>query len=484
VQIHALSQGMLAFPRVPLVVVAGPLGLGQLLETTLLTLINYPSLLATNAARMVMRAQDFDNQRPTNKHHHNNKHHNNNNNSDSSNSSSPRFPQQCFKTPKCIEFGLRRAQGPDGGFSASKYAFVGGFAATSNVLAGKNLGIPISGTHAHAFVQSYLSLDEVDDLQLAKNNRTGEMCTLLPFVLQYRNNTNGSNLGEAYTKTNDGELAAFVAYASAFPESFLCLVDTYDTLNSGVLNFCLVALVLDDLGYTSMGIRLDSGDLAALSMGAAEIFDQLAESQQRPFFKDLDIVASNDINEKTLLQLNQQGHAITIYGIGTNLVTCQAQPALGCVYKLVELNGKPRLKLSHDAAKVLIPGLKRAYRLFGDDGTPLVDLLIKVDQDEPPVVGKPVLCRDPFAELDRTLVTPTKVVPLHKLYHGQGDKEELATVASLQESKDLVLDQLKHAPSGLLRSERPKPYPVMVSDNLYSFLHIMWQDQLPVKELS
>ena len=466
-QIHAMKHGALAFPRIPLVVVSGPLGVGQLLETTLLTLINYPSLLATNAARMVLRAQDHDHQRQTQE----------------------TLPKQCLQTPQCIEFGLRRAQGPDGGFSASKYAFVGGFSATSNVMAGKMLGIPIAGTHAHAFVQSYLSLDEVADLTVANNNedgKKGEEINLLSKVLDYRDNRNKAKtnyLGEAFQKTNDGELAAFIAYASAFPDSFLCLVDTYDTVDSGLLNFCLVALVLDDLGYTPKGVRLDSGDLAALSLACANKFAELAE--WRPFFHSLDIVASNDINEKTLMELNQQGHAITVYGIGTNLVTCQAQPALGCVYKLVELNGKPRLKLSQEPAKVLIPGRKRAYRLFGKDGKPLVDLLIDADKDEPPLAGIPVLCRNPFEELDRSMVTPSQVIPLYGLYYNGGESaEQESVVESLQESKDFVLEQLTNAPSGLLDSHQPTPYPVTVSDNLYNFLHTMWQEQLPVKELS
>jgi nicotinate phosphoribosyltransferase len=465
-QIQALPHGSLAFPRVPLVVVSGPLGVGQLLETTLLTLINYPSLLATNAARMVLRAQDHDKLRRF-----------------PNASKDKQLPQQCLQIPRCVEFGLRRAQGPDGGFSASKYAFVGGFVATSNVKAGKELGVPISGTHAHAFVQSYITLEEVEGLTVA-NKETGEQVNLLEKVLEYRDNKNGSNLGDDFQKTNDGELAAFIAYGSAFPDSFLCLVDTYDTVSSGLLNFCIVSLVLSDLGYTPKGIRLDSGDLAALSMACARKFAELAESQQRPFFHALDIVASNDINEQTLMELNEQGHAITIYGIGTNLVTCQAQPALGCVYKLVELNGRPRLKLSQEPAKVLIPGRKRAYRLFGKDGTPLSDLMIDAEKDEPPIPGKPVLCRNPFDEMDRVLVTPSKVSPLHGVYF-DGDREVSESVGTLTENKGFVLEQLNAAaPTGLLAFKQPRQYPVTVSDSLYNFLHKMWLEQLPVAELS
>lgn len=462
-QIHALPHGSLAFPRVPLVVVSGPLAVGQLLETTLLTLINYPSLLATNAARMVMQAEDHDKVRFPDQ-----------NKED--------LPKQCAQTPRCIEFGLRRAQGPDGGFSASKYAFLGGFAATSNVLAGKELGIPISGTHAHAFVQSYLSLDEVKDLSVP-NKKTGERVNVLEKVLEYRENKTECTLGDEFRNTNIGELAAFIAYACAFPSTFLCLVDTYDSVNSGILNFSVVALVLDDLGYKPKGIRLDSGDLAVLSMACARKWAELAETLDRPFFHDLGIVASNDINEETLLQLNQHGHAITSYGIGTNLVTCQAQPALGCVYKLVELSGIPRLKLSQDIAKVLIPGQKRAYRLFGKDGSPLLDVMINAKKDEPPREGTPFLCRNPFVERDRVRVTPSKVKPLYGLYF-DGGKDVADKVGSLQDTQNFVLEQLKSAPDGLLRSSDPKPYPVMVSNELYEFLHKMWLDRLHVKELS
>jgi len=301
---------------------------------------------------------------------------------------------------------------------------------------------------------------------------------LLPLVLDYRNKVLTDS---AYRKTNDGELAAFVAYAAAFPGAFLALIDTYDTLQSGLLNFCIVSLVLDDLGYKPKGIRLDSGDLASLSMSCAYTFQKLARTLERPFFHDLSIVASNDINEKTLLSLNKTGHAITVYGIGTNLVTCQAQPALGCVYKLVELNGRPRLKLSQEPAKVLIPGRKRAYRLFGKAGLPLMDLLIGPD-DDPPVAGESVLCRNPFDELKRTTVIPSKVSALHSLVFDHG--QILEPNQTVEESKKFVLEQLKSAPSGILDFVDPCSYEVTTSSKLYTFLHEMWLDQLPVQELS
>lgn len=162
-----------------------------------------------------------------------------------------------------------------------------------------------------------------------------------------------------YTIASNGELAAFIAYAQAFPDSFLALVDTYDTLSSGVPNFIAVALTLArDCGHKAWGVRLDSGDLAYLSKETRRMFKKADERYGTSLATDCKIVASNDINESVLTSLNDQGHEVDSFGIGTNLVTCQAQPALGMVYKLVEINGTPRIKLSQDQGKVTIPGAK------------------------------------------------------------------------------------------------------------------------------
>ena len=164
------------------------------------------------------------------------------------------------------------------------------------------------------------------------------------------------------------------------------------------------------------GIRLDSGDLSYLSLTVHRIFLQFAtDHPDRSFFKDLDIVASNDINEEVLHSLNKQGHAITVFGIGTNLVTYQAQPALGCVYKLVEIDSKPRMKMSQDFEKVLIPGRKVAYQLFGEKGWPLLDLLVCQEEKDDIKAGKRILCRHPFIERKRVAVVAKKVVELHTL---------------------------------------------------------------------
>lgn len=228
------------FPREPLLRVEGPLAICQLLETTLLNLVNYPSLVATNAARMRMAAGS---------------------------------------DKELLEFGLRRAQGPDGGLSASKYAYLGGFNASSNVLAGKLYGIGVKGTHAHSFVMAHSSMADLATTVIRINN-TGEEVEFVSVVLAIRDKLDPTH------STNNGELAAFIAYAQAFPSGFLALIDTYDTLNSGLINFAIVAVALlkvsifkssssaegEGVGEGGLafkikpvGIRLDSGDLAYLS---------------------------------------------------------------------------------------------------------------------------------------------------------------------------------------------------------------------------
>jgi nicotinate phosphoribosyltransferase len=507
VQLYALPEGTVAFPRIPLLVLQGPIIMGQLLETTLLTLVNYPSLVATNAARMVIAAhakplqqassasskpaspypshqsltqlqqqQQLQQQLSSSSHH--SQHHS------QQQQHLVSLPRQCYKTPLCVEFGLRRAQGPDGGFSASKYSFVGGFDATSNVQAGKLLGLPISGTHAHSFVQAYSSLDEVTNLSVVnlqqEEQHDHQVVVLLPRVLQYR-----TMLGGVFSTTNDGELAAFIAYAAAFPDSFLCLIDTYDTLSSGLPNFILVSLVLDDLGHKPLGIRLDSGDLAYLSMECATMFANVMEQHQMPqrdYFHELNIVASNDINEAVLHSLNKEGHAITIFGIGTNLVTCQDQPALGCVYKLVQVGGKPRMKLSQDIDKVLIPGRKHPYRLYGQAGYPLLDVMVG-EHEAPPQAGRRIMCRHPFVERKRAAVTATRVVPLHVKVFDHG-KPLLMDPPKLVDTKEYVRQQLACMRPDILRYVNPTPYKVSVSHDLFSFLHELWQTETPVAELT
>jgi nicotinate phosphoribosyltransferase len=471
--VHAPREGTIVFPKIPLLAVHGPLGLCQLLETTFLNLINYPSLVATNASRMVVRASPH----------------------------------------ACVEFGLRRAQGPDGAMSASKYSYVGGFVATSNVQAGKTFGIPITGTHAHAYVQSFVSLDEVSNLKLFNKN-TNQDEVFLPYVLKHlerhhgqeSGDGGGSNKNNNKITTNHGELASFCAYACAFPNSCLCLIDTYDTIYSGLVNFIAVAKTLDDFGYTPKGVRLDSGDLAALSLQCRHEFDMVVsdEPDRHSAFKNLTIIASNDINEETLMELDKAGHAINSFGIGTNLVTCQAQPALGCVYKLVEWKNQPRIKLSQDFPKMTIPGRKRVYRLYGkrlqqgkEGGNgveyymPLVDYMALANEDPPKVVtddddddASGVVCRHPFNTQHRLLVKPAKVECLTELVFADGVVRTNLLDVPLSETRTYVQKQLECFPSTLTNYNDPTPYHVMVSVALYKELHEIWEREATIEQLS
>ncbi len=429
-KIYALKEGTIAFPREPLVRVEGPIAVGQMLETATLTLTNYPSLMTTNAAKYRLLV-GFD--------------------------------------KGLIEFGLRRAQGPDGGVSASRYSYMGGFDGTSNVLAGYLFGVPIKGTHAHSYVQSFTGIKDLKNKTLVGVD--GKVYDFVEMVLEIR-----EGLGFHYT--NEGELTSFIAYAQAFPQGFLALVDTYDTLKSGVPNFVCVALGLLKLGYKPIGVRLDSGDLSYLSRGARKMLNAIG-ARTDPYLSKCMILASNEINKNVLISLKQQGHEIDTFGIGTHLVTCDDQPALGCVYKLVEVKGIPRIKLSQELSKMTIPGKKEVYRLFGEDGYSLLDLMIRVG-DKPPEPGERVLCHHPFDHIKRVYVTPSKVIPLHRcVWDGKRIYPELP----LKEAREYVLSQLRSTREDHLREINPTPYKVSVSEELYNYVYHLWTEESPVTEL-
>lgn len=270
--VDAMPEGTVAFPHEPLVRVQGPLLQAQLLETPLLNFLNFQSLIATKAARICLAARG----------------------------------------ESVIEFGLRRAQGIDGGLTASRAAYVGGCAGTSNVLAGKMFGIPVSGTHAHSWVMSF-----------------------------------------------DNEKQAFEEYARALPNNCMFLVDTYDSLE-GVRRAVEVGKELRDRGSELAGIRLDSGDLAFLSIEARKMLDEGG-------FPEAAILGSNDLDEYIIESLKIQGARINIWGVGTRLVTAYDQPALGGVYKLSAVR-KPdgswehKVKLSEQSAKITNPGILQVRR--------------------------------------------------------------------------------------------------------------------------
>jgi nicotinate phosphoribosyltransferase len=282
--LHAMPEGTLAFPHEPLLRYQGPLIMGQLLETSLLTLVNFPTLIATKAARICGAAQE----------------------------------------DAVLEFGLRRAQGVNGGLTASRAAYLGGCTGTSNVLAGQRYGIPVRGTHAHSWVMSY-----------------------------------------------EEEKASFEAYARAMPNNCIFLVDTYDTVE-GVKRAIEVGLQLRTEGHQMVGIRLDSGDLRGLSIEARRLLDQAG-------LTDAVIVASNDLDEHQIFQLKASGARINVWGVGTRLATAKDDPALGGVYKLAALRQSDgewafRMKLSNDPIKVSNPGVLQVAR-YQRDGEWVGDLI-------------------------------------------------------------------------------------------------------------
>lgn len=292
--IDAPPEGTVVFPRQPLLRVEGPLLQAQLIETALLTLVNFSSLIATKAARLRQVAGEDD----------------------------------------ILEFGLRRAQGIDGGLTASRSAYLGGCDGTSNVLAGKIYGIPVRGTHAHSWVMCF-----------------------------------------------EEEHEAFEAFAESMPANCILLVDTYDTIQ-GVRNAIQVGHRLRERGYSLLGIRLDSGDLADLSKTARRMMDEAG-------LHDARIVASNDLDEERIRALKEQGAPIGVWGVGTRLVTAYDQPALGGVYKLamIELaDGRMdfRLKLSEQAVKTSDPGRLQIRRYVDKKDRPVGDVLYHEDFGAPP----------------------------------------------------------------------------------------------------
>ncbi len=293
VDVDAIPEGTVVFPHEPLVRVQGPLLQCQLLETALLNVVNFQTLIATKAARVCDSARG----------------------------------------EPVLEFGLRRAQGIDGALSASRAAYVGGAAATSNALAGKLFGIPVRGTHAHSWVMSF-----------------------------------------------GDELEAFHAYARAMPNNCVFLVDTYDTLE-GVRHAAEVGRWLRAQGHELAGIRLDSGDLAYLSTAARKILDDEG-------FPKAVIMASNDLDETLIASLKLQGAAITVWGVGTRLATAYDQPALGGVYKLSAVRDvgqawEYRIKLSEQAAKISTPGVQQVRRYLRE-GVFLADMIYDTDLGAPP----------------------------------------------------------------------------------------------------
>ncbi len=317
--IYAVPEGTIVFPREPLIKVIAPIMQAQLVETAILNIINHQSLIATKASRIVHAARN----------------------------------------DGVMEFGLRRAQGPDAGIYGARAAMIAGCIGTSNVLCGQMFDVPVKGTHAHSWIMSF-----------------------------------------------PDELTAFRTYAKLYPSACILLVDTYDTLKSGVPHAIQVFKEMREAGIplTFYGIRLDSGDLAYLSKEAKKMLD--AEG-----FTDAVISASNDLDEHLISSLKDQGATINSWGVGTNLITSKDCPSFGGVYKLAAIldrdTGKfiPKIKLSENEEKITNPGNKTIYRIYSRESHKVIaDLICLVDEhyDE----TNSLLLFDPVATWKKTLLAP------------------------------------------------------------------------------
>ncbi|XP_036777904.2 nicotinate phosphoribosyltransferase isoform X1 [Manis pentadactyla] len=426
VTVRALPEGSLAFPGVPLLQVSGPLLVVQLLETPLLCLVGYASLIATNAARLRLIAG----------------------------------PEK-----RLLEMGLRRAQGPDGGLTASTYSYLGGFDGTSNVLAGQLRGVPVAGTLAHSFITSFSGSEVPPDPMLALPARQGPSVDLATRVEAWLERV-CAHLGLEVQEPHPGERAAFVAYALAFPQAFQGLLDTYSVRRSGLPNFLAVALALEELGYQAVGVRLDSGDLLQQAQEIRIVFRTFAAQFQVPWLASVPIAVSNNIGEEELAQLAQEGSEVNLIGIGTSVVTCPRQPSLGCVYKLVSVGGQPRMKLTEDPEKQTLPGSKAAFRLRDSDGSLLLDVL-QLAEEPPPQAGQELRVW-PRGARESCTVRPAYVEPLLRLWVQRGQLcEPLPSLAESRAFSQLSLSRLSLAHRRLVQ---PAQYQVVLSEKLQALV--------------
>ncbi|XP_066533453.1 nicotinate phosphoribosyltransferase [Hoplias malabaricus] len=424
VSVSAVAEGSVVFARVPLMEVSGPLAIVQLLETSLLCLVNYASLVCTNAARFRLAAG----------------------------------PKR-----RLLEMGLRRAQGPDGGLSASRYTYIGGFDLTSNAQAGRLYGIPVAGTMAHSYVTSFSSLEEVWPQTLVPS-RGGDPIDFISLVKGWLGRV-CQLLGVKPQLVREGEFAAFLSYAIAYPSNFLPVIDSYSVSCSGVLCFCSVALALCELQYQPLGIRLDSGDLCRQSVEVRRIFRACCTHFGVPAFESLMIVGTNSVSEQSLTELNKRENEIDVVGVGTHLVTCTTQPSLGCVYKLVEVRGCPRMKLSEDPEKSTLPGKKAIYRLLDTEGHPQVDFICLAEEPAPEA-GVTLSCY-PLG-LDKALqsITPGQVTSLRSEVFSHGEiTMPLSNASEIRVHAQTSLQSLSPQHKQL---QDPENYTVAISERIHS----------------
>ena len=368
-RVTAAQEGEVVFAGEPLLTVEAAMGEAQIVETALLNLLNFQTLAATKAARIVGEAG----------------------------------------VDSVVEFGARRAQGPDGALGATRAAFIGGARLTSNLLAGKAYGIPVAGTMAHSWVMAFPT-----------------------------------------------ELEAFQAYAAAFPDHCVLLVDTYDTLRSGLPNAIEVARELRAQGHSLRGVRLDSGDLAYLSVESRRLLDEAG-------FPEVRILASNELDEHIIESVRKEGGRVDYYGVGTRLATAAGEGggALGGVYKLVEFDGRSRIKVSSDPQKSTIPGRKRLWRVATADGPFEMDLLS--GDDETPAPGE--MAYDPSNPMRRARIPDkAQIGELRSVVMEGGRRTQQPR--PLEAVADYAAKQLARLPQGCRRLLNPHVYKVALTAEL------------------
>lgn len=374
--IKSMPEGTIVFPFIPILTVSGTILECQLIETYLLNTLNFQSLIATKASRIRHITGD---------------------------------------SKSLAEFGLRRAQGL-AGMQASRAAFIGGFDHTSNVLAGKAYNIPISGTMAHAFIQSY-----------------------------------------------DDELTAFRDFAETRPHNCVLLVDTYNTLKQGVPNAITVAKEMEARGEKLLGIRLDSGDLAYLSKAARKQLDDAG----LPYVQ---IAASNQLDEHVIRSLKEQQAQIDLYGVGTNLVVGKESAALDGVYKLCSFNNTPRIKISENLKKMNFPGEKQVYRYYNEDDQHIADAITLESLEAPNTMAHP------FEPHKQMALSPYKAVPLLQVVLKDGKRlhpEQLPV-----ELAKIAKENLKKLPIEHKRFAYPHIYKVGLSPELEALRNQLKKEKL------
>ena len=369
--IDAIPEGTLVFPNEPLIRVRGPIIECQLLETALLNILNFESLIATKAARVCLAAEN----------------------------------------DPVIEFGLRRAQGVDGGLTAARAAYVGGCASTSNLQAGQGFGIPVSGTQAHSWIMFF-----------------------------------------------ESEREAFEAYAKAMPNNCVFLVDTFNSLD-GVRHAINVAIQLRKNGHEMIGVRLDSGDRVALSIETRRILDQAG-------FTTAKIVCSGDLDEYAIADMKRHGARIDMWGMGTKLATGQPDAALSGIYKLGAVR-RPggqwqyRIKLSDERAKTSCPGLLQVRRFHEPDGRFIADAIYEIDHQ----ISKPCLIVDLQTEQETEIPVDMDSTDLLVPIFRKG--ELVYQMPDLAASRECTRQQLSRLPPEISRLDNPCAYPVGLEKSLH-----------------